>query len=151
MAVLVCVAGACSGGGAERDESGRIVSGGEVDVFELQEGDCIVFEDIESSVEALAAVPCDEPHEGEVFALVDIDDIEVYPGERELSNRAEVECVSRFADYVGVDLVDSTLFYTYLTPSIRGWQDEDEPDRTVVCFVLSAGGPIEVSARDSGL
>jgi hypothetical protein len=100
-------------------------------------------------METLPVVPCDEPHEGEVYALVELDDLDAYPGERELSDRAEMECLARFAGYVGVELADSTLFTTYMIPSIRGWQDDD--DRTVVCLTVSAGGPLTRSVAGSQL
>lgn len=151
---MVClVAGsACSGGGPDRDADGRITASGDVDVFDLRVGDCLVLDDsVDASVESLPAVPCDEPHQGEVYALYEIDDedIDTYPGERELSNMAEAVCVAEFADYVGVDLADSTLFFTYLVPSIRGWQDGD--DRTVVCLAVAAGRTLEQSVERSGL
>jgi hypothetical protein len=150
LLVLVLVLAACSDDGAKRGEDGRITSAGDLSVFDLVPGDCIVFDDsLEQAMETLPVVPCDEPHEGEVYALVELDDLDAYPGERELSDRAEMECLSRFAGYVGVELADSTLFTTYMIPSIRGWQDDD--DRTVVCLTVSAGGPLTRSVAGSQL
>lgn len=152
VVALVAVLAGCSDSGPDRDADGRITSSGDIDVFDLQVGDCLVLDDsVEPSVEKLPATPCDEPHQGEVYALHEIDDeeLDTYPGERELSNRAETACVAEFADYVGVDLADSTLFFTYLVPSIRGWQDGN--DRTVVCLAVTAGETIEQSVARSGL
>jgi hypothetical protein len=149
LAALVLTAG-CSDSGPDRDATGRITSAGDLSVFELVPGDCVVIDDsLEAANETLPVVPCDDPHQAEVFALVEVEDLDAYPGERELSNRAELECIARFSDYVGVDLVDSELFYTYMIPSIRGWQED--ADRTVVCMVLSAGGPLEGSVAGAGL
>jgi hypothetical protein len=146
----IWLVGACSDGGPERGDDGRLTSAGDLSVFDLVPGDCVVFDDsLEAANETLPVVPCGEPHEGEVYALVEIDDLDAYPGERELSNRAELECLARFADYVGVELADSVLFTTYMIPSIRGWQDDG--DRTVVCMTVSAGGPLTQSVAGSGL
>ena len=50
--------------------------------------------------------------------------------------------------YVGVDYLDSSLFYTYLLPSARSWDDDD---RSVVCFVTSPGEPLQRSVKGSRL
>ena len=148
--VLALVLGACSDDGPDRDEAGRITSSGDLSVFDLEVGDCVLLDDeLEAANETLPVVPCDEPHQAEIYALVDVDDLDQYPGERELSNRAEIECLAEFAGYVGVDLADSTLFFTYLIPSIRSWQDDD--DRTVVCVGLGVGGPLEGSVEGSAI
>lgn len=144
------VLGACSDDSPDRDGEGRIVSAGDLSVFELSIGDCVVFtSDIEAANSTLPVVPCDEPHQAEVYALVDLDDLDQYPGERELSNRAELECLATFGDYVGVELADSTLFFTYLIPAVRGWQEDG--DRTVVCMALGVGGPLDRSVKGTGI
>lgn len=148
MLAAVVLAG-CSDDGIDRDGDGRIVESGDVSVFDLQPGDCIVLdESLESAVETLPARPCDEEHNAEVYALVEMDDIDTYPGERELSLRAERECLAQFADYVGVDVADSTLFPTTLIPGIQGWQNDQ--DRTAVCFTVTAGEMIAHSVRGTG-
>jgi hypothetical protein len=150
LVALVLLVGACSSDDPTRGDDGRIVNGGDLSVFDLVPGDCVVLaDDLEAVNETLPVVPCEEPHQAEVYALVEVDDLDAYPGERELSDRAELECLDEFADYVGVDLVDSTLFFTYMIPSVRGWQEEQH--RTVVCLVVAAGRPIEGSVAGSGL
>lgn len=147
-AVLLFAVAACSDDGPGRDDEGRITSAGDLSVFDLETGDCVVLDDdLEAANETLPVVPCDEPHQAEVYALVDVDDLDQYPGERELSNRAELECVGEFSGYVGVDLADSELYFTYLIPSIRSWQDDG--DRTVVCMALGVGAPLERSVEGS--
>ncbi len=153
VAVAVAVAlllGACSDDTPDRDDEGRITSAGDLSVFDLAVGDCVVVtHETEAVNDTLPVVPCDEPHQSEVYALVELEDLDQYPGERELSNRAELECVATFGDYVGVDLADSTLFFTYLIPAVRSWQEDG--DRTVVCMTLGVGGPLEGSVRGSGI
>lgn len=149
MVVILLVA-ACSDDAPSRGEDGRLTSAGELSVFDLRSGDCLILDEtLEPTNETLPVVPCEDEHQAEVYALVDVDDIDAYPGERELANRAEHECIREFPDYVGVDLVDSELFYTYMIPSIRSWQDDD--DRTVVCIAMAAGRPLEGSVEGSGI
>lgn len=147
---LSLVLGACSDDSPDRDGDGRITSAGDLSVFDLVEGDCVVLDsDVEAANSTLPVVPCDEPHQAEVYSLVVLDDLDQYPGERELSNRAELECVGTFGDYVGVELADSTLFFTYMIPAVRSWQEDG--DRTVVCMALGVGGPLEGSVKGTGI
>lgn len=147
---IIVVLGACSDDSPDRDAEGRITSSGDLSVFDLVVGDCVLFDsDIEAANSTLPVVPCDEPHQAEVYSLVDLEDLDQYPGERELSNRAELECVATFGDYVGVELADSTLFFTYMIPAVRSWQEDG--DRTVVCMALGVGGPLEGSMKGTGI
>ena len=56
-----------------------------------------------------------------------------YPGDDVLETFAQGACAQRFAGYVGVDYLDSTLFFTYLLPSARSW----EQDETATCSASS--------------
>jgi len=105
-------------------------------VFTLDEGDC--FDDpgeVEDIVE-VPVVPCDEPHDNEVFAAFDLgrDD---YPGPAVLQEEAFEGCVDRFDDHVGVEYAASQLLVGALQPSASGWEDGD---REVVCFLYSPDG-----------
>ncbi len=70
-AVAAALAGlllvAC-GGGAERGGSGDILEAGRLSVFSFRTGDC--FNGF-AAVESVDAIPCDQPHEAEVYLLVD--------------------------------------------------------------------------------
>lgn len=146
MGILVGVALAgCSifddGDGSER-----------VRVFELSPGDCIrAPEDVTVELTELTSVPCDQPHELEVYADVDYpepadasgDAGSTFPGDAALKDFADGACAEEFASYVGVDYRDSRLFFTYLVPSARSW--EVEKDRTVVCLVTTTGEALSQS------
>ena len=43
--------------------------------------------------------------------------------------------------------LDSKLFYTYLLPSARSWNDGD--DRKVVCIVTTTGEELQTSVKGS--
>lgn len=131
-----------------------------VSVFDLEPGQCLLAPD-DPAVELteMTVVPCDEPHEMEVFALLDFDSPagasqtgaagSTFPGDAPLKDFADGACAGAFADYVGVDYRDSRLFFTYLVPSARSW--EADGDRTVTCVITTTGEPLDRSVAGSGL
>ena len=80
-AVLAC-------GSAERDDSGRLISSGNLDVESMRVGDCFqsLHEDI-LTLDGVPAVPCSEPHDNEVFHILSIDG-QVWPGDEEVEVKA---------------------------------------------------------------
>lgn len=138
---------------AGRDDSGDIVDAGDLDVMELQVGDC--FDDpgdLEEVVFDVAAVPCSGPHDNEVFAVQALGASfgESYPGDDALSDHTYEVCSGvLFDSYVGTSYVDSSLEVFTFTPTQESW---DEGDREFVCalyrldFVKLTG-----TARGSGL
>ncbi len=147
MIVLVTSASSCGWFGDD-DESE------ETSVFDAKPGMCFEGpEEVEAQVSDLADVPCSEPHDQEAYALVTYEpaegeDEDVFPGEEELARFADGACAQEFADYVGIDYLDSSLYFTYLLPSPRSWEDDD---REVLCLVMTAGEPLTDSVKDSGL
>ena len=70
-----------------------------------------------------------------------------YPGGDALDKFAKGACAQRFTAYVGVDYLDSKLFFTYLLPSARSWEQDN--DRTILCFVTTTGGTLTASVKGS--
>lgn len=96
--------------------------------------------------------PCDVPHELESYATIAYPtDVKSppYPGNGVLTDFAQGHCAQQYRSYVGVDYLDSKLFYTFLLPSPRSW-DKDK-DRTVICFVTTTGQPLTASVKGSKL
>jgi hypothetical protein len=157
LAGLIIVA--CSDDSAQRDDDGSISEPGDVSVFDLRIGDCVeTGEELEVDVASLRGVPCAQTHTHEVFGVVDLESVAsddddrfadgaAYPGEGPLEDEAKRVCVDEFASYVGVDYADSSLFFTYLVPSVRSWQEDD--DRDVVCLAMRSGEPMQGSVRGS--
>jgi hypothetical protein len=107
-----------------------------------------VDEDLPAEVEELPVVDCAEPHTHEIFATVIYEERDVYPGVEELGNFAQVECLERFESFVGISTFDSELSYTWLVPSLAGWNDED--DREVLCVLADrSGAPLTGSMADA--
>lgn len=111
----------------DRDETGAIEEEGDLGVFSLRVGDC--FDDAAGAlggaeVESVPAVPCDEPHDNEVFAKPTLTD-GPYPGDDEIYVEALERCVDEFAAYTGEDYDTSELEVFPITPTRATWEDGD--------------------------
>jgi hypothetical protein len=150
VVVLVVVGGLVAwslGGGAadaERNGSGAIVSGGDLSAFSFRPGDCWDDPPLDQVVDSVAAVPCTQPHDAEVYAVYDLD-LPVFPGDDEVGTAAESGCIGRFAEFAGVEYAASRLEVVYLNPTQESWDEED--DRSVVCSVSDPDGPTSGSLR----
>ena len=119
-------------------------------VTSLRVGDC--YDETTSTlsggeVERVPDVDCDDPHDVEVYHIVD------YPGssynEATINDFAIEQCYSAFSRYVGRDYESSILDSTYLWPTRDGWQSGD---REVVCVVGRMDlQKLRGSVRGSGL
>jgi hypothetical protein len=126
-AAFAFAATACSGGD---DTSERPV----LDVGEQGAGTCLdVRDDLPAEVTKLPVIDCARPHTDEIYAVVDYDRGDVFPGLEELGTFAEQVCVREFEPYVGTSAFDSSLSFTYLTPTLGSWNDQD--DRAVLCVL----------------
>ncbi len=109
---------------------------GEGSVFALDVGVC--FDDPEETqgIEEVELVPCDEPHDNEVYATFDLDE-EAYPGGARVEGAALDGCTEAFPEPVAERYRDTDLAIGVLTPSEDSWEDGD---REVVCFLTSPDG-----------
>lgn len=129
--------------------SGGKSAGVQLSVFHLHPGDCIVPPtSIKAELSKLKVVSCREPHTQEVYALVVDHASDTYPGTSALQSFANGACLQQFASYVGVDYRDSSLYYTYLLPSVRSWASGDH---TVDCVVTTTGQELTKSVKKSDL
>lgn len=141
LAVVLLATAGCSGS----DDEAR-----EVSIFDLEVGDCMrAAEEISAEVETVDQVPCDTGHELELYSEVafttETGEAGAFPGDAALVTFADGACAEDFEDYVGVDYRDSALYFTYLLPSARGW--DQGPDTTVLCFVTTTGDELTASVR----
>jgi Septum formation len=131
-------------GGAERDESGEITESGDVGVTELAIGDCVLLpEGAEGDVTDLEGVPCDTPHDGEVYVVDELPDGE-YPGETQVLKQVEELCVADFEEFVGGSYETTELDITYLYPST---EDQWADDRGITCVVYHPGEKVTGSLK----
>jgi hypothetical protein len=147
LLVVAFVAAGCSSDKAGRKD-GAIDKAGDVSVFDVQVGDCLnPGSELGISIVNIKAVPCSDPHTHEVYALPDFPekDGDVYPGEEKIRTFANAQCLEAFGNYTGTDYLDSKLFFSYLQPSIKSWQEGD--DRRIVCVIVSTGKEVTGSAK----
>jgi hypothetical protein len=114
----------------------------------VDQGECLYVEDgLAAQVAKLPVIDCTKSHTHEIFAnVVDTTD-QVYPGQASLEQLAETKCYGAFEDYVGISPFDSSLYITWIVPSLGSWNDKD--DRTILCVLgLKGGGEMDTSAKD---
>lgn len=127
-------------------------------VFDVRPGQCFVApKDVKAELSNLSQVACTKAHTQEAYAAVSYQAAGstasaspaagAYPGSDVLEKFAKGVCAQRFTGYVGVDYLQSSLYFTYLLPSARSWEQDD--DRTVLCFVTTAGGSLTTSVKGS--
>lgn len=148
---LLCLLGGCSW--VSGVFGGDKTMGEQESVFSVSVGQCFnAPAKIQSELTDLTSVPCDGQHSQEAYASVDYQppaggDASGYPGDAALTAFAQGACAKAFTDYVGISYLDSSLYFTYLLPSARSW--EQGKDRAVLCFITTTGEPLTTSVKDS--
>ncbi len=104
-----------------------------------------------ASVDLTTRVPCDQPHDAEVFvelthpAAAGVP----YPGRGELARWGTAECYARFHDFVGVDYELSALEIGVVVPEEPNWLAG--PYRTAECYLWSRSGKLTGPMQGSNL
>ena len=121
-------------------------------VFDLGVGDCL-NEPSESEVSRVDKVPCDEPHDYEVLALVNHPagrdepfplDLMLFSGDTGFE-----ACLPHFEPYVGQDYMLSRLGIDFFYPTRESW--ERDGDREFVCLLFDLdNASMTGSMRGSG-
>jgi hypothetical protein len=103
----------------------------EKNATDLKVGDCF---DKPTSLEVrtVHSSDCDEPHNAEVFAIIDLPDGD-FPGSAEVANEARQQCAPKFADFVGLEPGQSRLQLYYLVPTEDTWKQHQ---RFITCSVV---------------
>jgi hypothetical protein len=134
VAIFAATAAGCSGDSSEDGIDNQSVTDPEAAVV----GTCLRFGDeIGETVENLPVTACDVPHTHEIFAIVSSGE-DVYPGFEALEETALVECFGAFEEYVGVNPLDSTLFSSWLVPTLDSWNIDN--DRDTLCVLGNFDG-----------
>jgi len=122
-------------------------NGDEAAALELKPGVCLdgvtAGADGITADEHPAPVSCDEPHDGEIYHV--IEDAGVAGGSTTDLDRVKAvdqECLQHFAGYVGVNMSGSSFASAVLEPPVRG--------SDIACVLVDAQGQITGSRRDWG-
>lgn len=128
---IALLAAACAGGGGDEEPEGLST---EPFTLDVDEGGCF-DRPANPDVTEVPAVDCDEPHDFEAYATVDLEG-DGFPGDEEVGAQALSACNDRFAEYVGVPPDQSGLVVVPVAPSAEQW---DAGGRTVTCTVTLRG------------
>ena len=118
----------------------------EGNVFSLKVGDCYNMPDVSETdfgleVSDVELVNCDQPHEFEVFAVIQLPDSS-WNGYDYVSQQAEIGCVNKFEAFVGIKYDYSTLWVYPLFPTEFTWNETD--DREVTCTIIEESNTGEI-------
>jgi putative regulator of septum formation len=93
-----------------------------------------------SEISEMTSRPCNEPHDGEVFAILSYPESAsaFYPADDQILSEAESQCEPVALTYLGNDTgLAQTLNLYFLSPTADGWS---HGDRRLVCYFESATG-----------
>jgi hypothetical protein len=110
-------------------------------VFSLDVGDCFDDPEATGEVSDVPIVTCADPHDNEVYAVIESPD-----GERPALETLYEQCVDRFEEFVGVPYEVSEVYVDALFPSTESW---DEGDRETICYLYVPDEQVTGSLRDS--
>ena len=127
----------------ERSDTGQIVESGGLGAFAIRHGDCVQLPD-ESFVASVEGVPCDQPHDAQVYAEFDVTG-DVFPGGEALDTMAADGCTQRWEPALGPYDPASNLDLSFFTPTEESWNQGG--DRNVDCFVITVDGTQIVGSK----
>ncbi|MBN9211562.1 MAG: hypothetical protein BGO45_07185 [Microbacterium sp. 71-36] len=103
--------------------------------FALPVGSCL--DDVASGfITSDNVLDCAQPHTYEVFQSFLLDD-GVFPGDAVLQTEALDRCGAQFDAFVGIAYADSTLDYSYVSPTEQTWA---QGDRELLCLIFDPAG-----------
>ena len=114
-------------------------------VFGLRAGQCV--DAAPDGVSGARAVSCSQPHQAEIYATYRLAGA-LWPGAAAAGQRARRGCLDRLGGYLDQNLVGSSLTASYAYPDLSAWT---AGERTVVCEIRSASGPLTGPVRGLGL
>jgi len=119
----------------------------DVSLLRLEVGTCLndVEQPIGQDMTDVPLVPCDEPHESEVFAEVVLEDDE-FPGIDAVTEEASTRCLEEFSRFIGLDYQDSQLSFHYYYPTETSWS---VGDRSIFCVGFEPGSLTTGTLSDS--
>lgn len=109
-------------------------------VADLNVGDCFDEPAAEGDVTDVQHQPCDQPHDAEVFLVLQhpAPATEAYPVVSGFDDYVGESCIPAFLAYTGRDFNSQTEFdLGYFRPTLTGWGDGD---REFTCYISRSDG-----------
>ena len=108
-------------------------------------GDCLDASK-EHGLSASSVVSCAEPHDDEVYGDFMLEGGD-FPGDETVAAIGDAGCATRFEDFIGISLADSTLDFYTLVPTSESWS---AGHRTVSCIVWNPTDHVTGSLEGAG-
>lgn len=110
--------------------------------FELDAGACVNVVAGSGDEAVLDLVDCDQAHDAQITGRVDhVDGDESYPGPGPSAAWFDEQCRQIDADYLGADVLDTTLGQGIIQPTEDEWNDGI---RHAVCYLTTASPDLEL-------
>jgi hypothetical protein len=113
-------------------------------VFGLHPGQC--FNSLPNGIAGAHAVPCAQPHDGEIYGAFRVPGHE-WPGSGALASQARLGCQARLTGYLNPQLDTSDLAESYAYPNQGAWA---AGEHMVICEIRGTQGRLTGSVRASG-
>lgn len=113
-------------------------------VFGLQPGQC--FNSLPNGIAGAHAVPCTQPHDGEIYGVFRVAGHD-WPGGAALGSQARLGCQARLTGYLNPQLDTSGLAESYAYPNQGAWA---AGEHMVICEIRGTQGKLTGSVRASG-
>ena len=123
------------GGDAPRDDKSKVTESSSIGIFNLKLGDC-KMSDTGTTISDTDVVPCDKPHDEEVFYEFKLADGEY--DSAAIDTEVEKCAGDAFTTFIGVAYDTSSLDVSYMTPTKETWTEMN--DRLVQCIVSDPAG-----------
>lgn len=128
------------------EETGPVADGEPIQVMDLEIGDCLPY--IDDTVYELTLLPCDQPHDSEVYSIFSFPEDGEYPGDDAVTAEAISKCEAAFDEFVGAPYSEVyDLDYYWFAPTKRSWDNAD--DRAVQCLIFSYDGDVTGTLKGS--
>ena len=110
----------------------------EQSILSLEVGWCLndIDQPIAQEMTEVPTVPCDQPHQSEVYAEIPIDEAS-FPGVDSVVDFAAEVCTQAFESFIGLPYMDSELSFHYYYPTANSWA---VGDRSVFCVAYDPAG-----------
>ncbi|MBA2444407.1 MAG: hypothetical protein H0V49_03650 [Nocardioidaceae bacterium] len=124
---------------AGRDDQGVIVEAGRLELQQIRAGDCVEIpslsdSEVEVSAYEISGLPCDEPHNAEAVAVIEIQG-EEFPGGAALDAESALLCQAKYSESFPTDFPAGVISFR-LVPTEDVWNDEG--GHRSICFAVKS-------------